>query len=216
MLPVLSGVPQASILGLQFNTSKCKVMKISSKRNRPTDQVTLTINGHLLQYADSYRYLGGNFSSDLSWHTHISSLCKKSWKQVSLLYRNFAAHTPPSTMLKLYKSFVRPSLEYASIVWNPYLKSHINNLEKVQKFAIKVCQKIWDSFIAYDKLLQLAELLSPKHRIEVSCLCHLFKILSNLTDHPPANSHIKQRVVPYNSRFINEYTLELINARMLT
>ena len=31
---------------LQFNTSKCKVIKISSKHSRPTDQVTLTIDGH--------------------------------------------------------------------------------------------------------------------------------------------------------------------------
>ena len=29
-------------------------------------------------------------------------------------------------------------MEYSPIVWNPYLKSHINSLEKVQKFAIKV------------------------------------------------------------------------------
>ena len=39
---------------LQFKTCKSKVKKISSKRSRPTEQVT--INGHPLQYVDSYKY----------------------------------------------------------------------------------------------------------------------------------------------------------------
>ena len=50
---------------LQFNTFKCKVMEISSKRSRPTYtyQVTLTINGHPLQYVDYCKYI--------SWYTFL-------------------------------------------------------------------------------------------------------------------------------------------------
>ena len=107
-------------------------------------------------------------------------------------------------------------MEYASIVWSPYLNSHINSLKKVQKFAIKVCLKIWDSSLAYDDLLQLAELLPLKHRREVARLCHLFKILLNLTDYQSVNNHIKRRSVPHNSLSINEYSLAPVNCRKLT
>lgn len=36
-------------------------------------------------------------------------------------------------MLKLYKSLVRPHLEYAVQAWNPYLKGDIDMIEKVQR-----------------------------------------------------------------------------------
>ena len=114
-------------------------------------------------------------------------------------------------MLKLYKLLIRPRMEYVSIVLSPFLKSHMNSIEKVQKFAIKVCVKIWDSSVAYDDLLQ-----PLKHRREVAQLCHLFKILSNLTDYPSANNHIKRRSVPLNSCSINEYSLAPVNCRTLT
>ena len=33
-------------------------------------------------------------------------------------------------------SFIRPHLDYASIVWNPHLKGEVESLENVQKFAL--------------------------------------------------------------------------------
>ena len=47
----------------------------------------------------------------------------------------------PSTILKLYTALVRPHLEYAAQVWNPYQKKDIQCLEKVQKFALRMCAK---------------------------------------------------------------------------
>ena len=38
-------------------------------------------------------------------------------------------------MTKLYKSLVRPDLDYCSSVWRPCLQKDINLLEKVQKRA---------------------------------------------------------------------------------
>ncbi len=76
-------------------------------------------------------------------------------------------------MLKLYKW---PNLEYASIVWNPHLKCNIEDLEKVQKFAIKVCLKQWDYSISYLDILKQAELGQS--------LYHLFKFLYNIRHLP--------------------------------
>ena len=49
-------------------------------------------------------------------------------------------------VLTLYVSLIQPSLKYACQqcqVWNPYL-TIIEKLEKVQRFALRLCFKQWD------------------------------------------------------------------------
>ena len=42
-------------------------------------------------------------------------------------------------LLNLYTSLVRPHLEYACQVWDPYTERNIDHLEKVQKYALRIC-----------------------------------------------------------------------------
>ena len=109
---------------------------------------------------------------------------------VSLLYRRFYMHASSSTLLKLYTNFIRPHLEYSSAVWNPYLKGEIEALEKVQKYALKVCTKSWDA--SYEDFLSKASLPSLQRRRIQTSLCHLFKIINELTDFPEALESICQ------------------------
>ena len=44
-----------------------------------------------------------------------------------------------SSLLQLHVSLVRPHLEYFSAMWDPHTKRHLNLLEGVQKFALRVC-----------------------------------------------------------------------------
>ena len=41
----------------------------------------------------------------------------------------------------LYQSIIRPALEYASPVWNPWYKLDIDKLEKVQRKCLQLCSK---------------------------------------------------------------------------
>ena len=102
---------------LQFNAKKCKVMLITRNSLPPPP-----IIGTELQRVHSYRYLGVTLTSNLSWTPHITECCNKTRRLIGLLYRRFHQHLSSSTLIKLYCSFIRPHLEYASIVWNPGLK----------------------------------------------------------------------------------------------
>src|SRR6218665_2124722 len=47
------------------------------------------------------------------------------------------------TILRLYKSLVRPQFEYCIQVWNPYLNQDMAKLGKVQRRATKMIQGGW-------------------------------------------------------------------------
>ena len=124
---------------------------------------------------------------------------------VDLLYRHFYMHVSSSTLLRLYTRFIQPHLEYSSAVWNPYLKGEIEDLEKVLKYALKVCTKSWDA--SYEDLLSKASLPSLQQRRIQTSLCHLFKIINELTDFPEALVSIRQS--HYNSRSTAAKTLSV-------
>jgi len=68
-------------------------------------------------------------------------------------------------------SLVRPHTEYATPAWDPPLLSDINSLENVQKFALHVCCKQWDT--AYSELLSWSNVPSLENRRLYLKLCHL-------------------------------------------
>jgi hypothetical protein len=54
------------------------------------------------------------------------------------LNRRTFTYIDAPTFLMLCKALVRPHLEYANSVWNPYKKKHITALENVQRRATKL------------------------------------------------------------------------------
>ena len=82
----------------------------------------------------------------------------------------------------MYISLVRPHLEYMSQVWNTYKTGEINSLACVQKFALIMCTKQWNS--SYNDLLQLCSLPTlQQHRLYLD-LCTMFKIVQGLFTFP--------------------------------
>ena len=119
-------------------------------------------------------------TSDLLWTPHVTNLCNKTRRLVDLVYRRFYMHASSSTLLKLYTRFIQPHLEYSSAA----CVEPILYLEKVLKYALKVCTKSWDA--SYEDLLSKASLPSLQRRRIQTSLCHLFKIINELTDFPEA------------------------------
>ena len=97
-------------------------MILSKKRCPTTRSVSLYLCGSELEEVEIFKYLGVLLSRNLSWSDHISELCTKARRILGLLYRQFYDNVDPATLKQLYISLVRPHLEYASQVWDPYLQ----------------------------------------------------------------------------------------------
>ena len=124
----------------------------------------------------NYKYLGVVISDDLSWSPHIDRITSKARKLLGMLYRQFYQWSSPDALLKLYLALIHPHLEYAVQVWNPYLTKDTKKLESVQKFALRMCLKRWES--SYDELLSASKLPALSMRRKFLCLMYFYKAVN--------------------------------------
>ena len=81
---------------------------------------------------DSAKYLGVTLSTDLRWNRHIDNITHKANQTLGFLRRNLKINSV-ALKTKAYRTLVRPTLEYASIVWDPYTQTDILKLEMIQR-----------------------------------------------------------------------------------
>ena len=81
---------------------------------------------------DHFKYLGITLQSNLRYDRHIQDITTKANRTLGLLRRNIRTPTP-QLKERAYKALVRPQLEYASTVWFPWQRYHVDDVEKVQR-----------------------------------------------------------------------------------
>ena len=75
---------------------------------------------------------------------------------------------------------MRPHLEYAATIWNPYKKGYTDDLEKVQRRATKLLQNI--SHLSYPDHLAALNLPTLAYHRTRGDMIETFKILNNIHD----------------------------------
>ena len=98
----------------------------------------------------------------------------RSWER-----RSFKYLTKESFLL-LYKSLIRPHLEYCVPAWSPYLIKDIDLLEKIQHRATKLVSDI--SSLPYTDCLRCLGIYSLFCRRQRGDLIDAFKIINSLSD----------------------------------
>ena len=83
-----------------------------------------------------------------------------------------------NNLVPLYKSLVRPHLEYCVQAWRPYLQQDINNIEGVQRRMTKMMREVEEE--EYEQRLKKTKLMSLEMRRLRSDLIEVYKIMHNL------------------------------------
>jgi hypothetical protein len=119
---------------MKFHPDKCNVLRVTNKTKKT--EANYHLHGHTLELVTSAKYLGLTITNKLQWDQHINNITAKANKTLGFLRRNLKI---PSIRIKeqAYQTLVRPLVEYASTVWNPYTKTEINKIEAVQRRAAR-------------------------------------------------------------------------------
>ena len=94
---------------MQFNVSKCKVMYVSQKNPR----FSYSMSNNWLQVVITEKNLGVMISSesDLKCSQQCINAYKKAIRVMGMIRRTIS-YKEPKIMLSLYKTLVRPHVEY--------------------------------------------------------------------------------------------------------
>ena len=98
---------------------------------------------------------------------------------------------------------------HACAVWDPYLVKDVKLIEDVQKFALRVCSKSWNS--NYKSLLSYCRVPSLSNRRKVLKLCLLFNIMTGRVVYP--NKPFERAIAHYPNRHANATQLSVLFAR---
>ena len=119
---------------MPFNVGKCKVMHVGKNEN-----FEYRLLGQKIQNTIEEKDLGVFFSNTFKPGLNCDKASKSANKIVGMIRRNIANRSSEG-MLILYKTLVRPVLDYCIPVWRPYAKKDTFKLEKVQKRFTKMIE----------------------------------------------------------------------------
>ena len=116
---------------VSFNSSKTKGLLHSRSRDR-SQRPCLQMSGSNLVKQQAISLLGLTACSDLSWRQYLQSIFKQASQRVGCLYRA-SRFLHPQTILYLYKSTVRPIMEYCCHLWAGAPRTHLDPLDRVER-----------------------------------------------------------------------------------
>ena len=180
---------------LSLAQEKCEHITFSKNKQDQDFRITNTI----IKKCSLVKDLGVFISSDLKWESHVNNIKLRAFQRCYLILRSFSSKNI-WTLLGLFKTFVRPILEYGSIIWSPQFAKDINSIESIQRYYTRrIFRRCKIPYQSYSDRLQKVKLRSLEYRRLEIDITMVYKIIHNLVDVPFEN-FFEFYTTPYNTR----------------
>lgn len=120
---------------LSLNVSKTKAILFHNVRKNVV-QPKISINETLIEFVETFDYLGITLDKNVNWRAHIQKIRSKLSKVAGIMSK-MKNILPENILRTLYNSLYLPHLNYGILCW----KSKVNELVKLQKKAVRIISK---------------------------------------------------------------------------
>ena len=118
-------------------------------------------------------------SSNFQYNAHIDDICLKANRLLGMVFKLFSSRSR-DFLVRIYLTYIRPRLEYASIIWNPSGVGLSKQLENVQR---RFTRKLFgDIQLSYEDRLNSLAIPTLSSRRKSADFIFAFKLLHNLID----------------------------------
>ena len=188
---------------VDFNPAKTEIMffSLNNENRRPR----ILFNNIEIDYVEHHKHLGLTFSDNGKWHQHIDNIVSSASKVLGLL-RLLKFKLNRKTLNQIYISYMRPILEYASVVWDGCTNYEKDKLDKLQYEAARLVTGLTRS-VSIVKLNNEIGWLSLRDRRKLQKYIIMYKVNNGITPdylsslYPP----LIENATPYNLRNSNNY-----------
>ena len=154
-----------------FNYRRCKCLH----SGHGNEDAQYTMGDTVLNTTVKEKGLGLTISADMKVSEQCGIAAAKGNQILRLIRRNIV-YKEKELIMPLYKTLVRSHLEYCIQAWRPYRKKDIGILERVQRRATKMIQKLRN--ISYEMRLKECGLTTLETRRLRGDQIEVFKILN--------------------------------------
>jgi ribonucleases P/MRP protein subunit RPP40 len=158
---------------MQFNASKCKILYLGAKNAEDK----FDLGGKELIKTNEEKDLGVVITDSFKVARQCALAAKKGYQMLGMVARTIVSREK-QVIIPLYKSIVRPHLDYCVQAWRPHLQKDIDLLERVQRRVTRMIQSC--KGLEYEDRLKKLELTTLETRRLRADLIEVFKIVSGL------------------------------------
>ncbi len=160
---------------MDLNPDKTKVLIIGKSKFN----FDYKIQGTAIEIVSHIKDIGVTMQSNLKFTIHCNDMVRKAYFTMRNIFNTFRNHYC-IFYLKLFTTYVRPVLEYASQVWSPSLIKNIDKIESVQRyFTRRILENVNGCYLDRLQHLQIDTLEQRRIKADLSLF---FKLHRNLVD----------------------------------
>jgi hypothetical protein len=190
---------------MQANADKFQVSVLSRDPN--ITSITLHINDVVLTSTDLVKLVGVKIDRGLTFHHHISDICRKASFQLSTLMK-FSGSLDIDSKLTIFNAFIVSNFMYCQIVWHLCSITDSRKIDKLQENALRFIYNDYKS--SYQNILMFAS----KDSLYISRLkCIVIEIFKTLNDMSPVfmKELFTQKSIDYDLRDDNVLVIPRYN-----
>lgn len=168
---------------------------------------SLIFDNILIKFVENHKHLGLTLSSNAKWHAHIENIISSVSKILGIM-KSIKFKIARKALNNLYNSYMRPLLEYASVVWDSCTIYEKTRLEQVQYEAARVVTGLTRS-VSINELIKEIGWLSLSDRRLFQKAVLMFKIKNGIAPEYVSNLMpplVADRTV-YNLRNVDDITV---------
>lgn len=168
---------------MSLNISKCLI--ITFTKNKCPIHNTYKINNTNVARQNIVKDLGVLLDSKLSFTDHYDCIISKANKAMGFIFRTIKPLRNPSSILTLFFALVRSIVEYCSVIWSPFYKTHIDRIEAIQRRFLRYLSAKFGlrrKLSNYEARLEHFKVSTLQSRRNVASLSTLYKIINSVWD----------------------------------
>ena len=137
------------------------------------DNINLKINDQTLDIVDSYKYLGLILDSKMSFQKHLYHTSGHVNYKLNKL-KEIRHNIKNPTAVAIFKSLIKPHLDYCDIIWDAAWPSCKTNLQSIQEKALSIAYQGENDI---NKIHKMTKTLPVKIRTEMHLAQHMYNII---------------------------------------